>query len=307
MILHNPLYTKKLMDRHGVAWYKMDGLSGDVIDLKGDTLGKTSGIERSLGWNGEGNSLKFNGTNSYVLFNQKVIPTGPVSIRFKVKCLSIPTKNNYEILANAYSQTNHFGIRCWITMDGGLVFFSCIKKANAWGLNLKTPFPFGDEWHDVLFTWDGTTNIGGVKLYIDNMVEPRLTSESVYPNDTIGSYNLTLGKLVDDTTPRFFNGYLDELEIYNEVIDPIPKNALLSSNNKIYSLNNGLINLPSTASADEQRFIDFGMNLPIEFPILNKMTNIVDTATTLGSGKTFEHTVDLSERRVDKIVLEYRN
>lgn len=79
---------------------------------------------------------------------------------------------------------------------------------------------------------------------------------------------------------------------------------LLSSNNKIYSLNNGLINLPSTASADEQRFIDFGMNLPIEFPILNKMTNIVDTATTLGSGKTFEHTVDLSKRRVDKIVLE---
>lgn len=29
------------------------------------------------------------------------------------------------------------------------------------------------QWHDVLFTWDGTTNANGAKLYIDDMVNPR--------------------------------------------------------------------------------------------------------------------------------------
>ncbi|CAH0122552.1 hypothetical protein PAE9249_05124 [Paenibacillus sp. CECT 9249] len=302
MGIYNPAYTQYIMDKYGVAWFKMDELNGNLIDSKGSSSGVIYEANKVSGWNNEGRALNFDGQRSYVQFNQKVIPTGPVSIRFKMKMLSKPINNNQELITNAYSMTNDYGIRSWIDTSGELAFFYCIKVANSNGMIITTPYPFGDQWHDILFTWDGTTRLNGVKLYLDDMINPKSVKTATVDNMYNGTYNLTLGRL-PDRAERFFNGQLDELEIYNEVINPIARKILLSSSErqgkKILESGKTLTNIEQP---DENDFIKYGMDTLLQIPhTLTEIKDIKKTFTQLGTGKTFEHTIDFKKYKNKKI------
>ncbi|MCP1185118.1 SPRY domain-containing protein [Paenibacillus sp. 1781tsa1] len=77
---------------------------------------------------------------------------------------------------------------------------------------------------------------------------------------------------------------------------------LLSSGNGVYSLKESVaykLNIDS-----EKNFLSYGADSITSFNgSLTKKRNIKNTSAVLGSGKTFEHTVDMSKRRVDKITL----
>ncbi|MBP1906676.1 hypothetical protein J2Z32_003340 [Paenibacillus turicensis] len=61
-----------------------------------------------------------------------------------------------------------------------------------------------------------------------------------------------------------------------------------------------LITLPNQL---EQTFITYGIESPINITQLNGVKSIESNSITHESGKTFTHTIDLSKRRVDKIIL----
>lgn len=94
-----------------------------------------------------------------------------------------------------------------------------------------------NTWHHVAMTWedDGTPNVQEVKLYVDGVLEIVNTSQSnVINTDTVNGIDLNIG---DDHSGRNWNGWLDDIRIYDEVLDanaiaalaavPEPSSALL--------------------------------------------------------------------------------
>lgn len=71
---------------------------------------------------------------------------------------------------------------------------------------------------------------------------------------------------------------------------------------KMYELTSKpiLIKLPNQS---EQTFINHGMESPINITQLGDLKSIESNSTNHESGKKFTHTIDLSKRRVDKIIL----
>lgn len=242
MVKYNEMYTQHLMDKYGVNWFKLNEPSGNVTDSKGTAVGAVAGATRVVGVSG--NALSFNGTNNYVQFDSAVFPTGKISVRLRLKMSSKPVELNSELLSNVFATTGR-GLRSWIDTDGNLAFRGIIASSGNYNFSATVPFIFDSQWHDILFTWDGTTNAGGVKLYIDDMITPKSIEKASVANSYIGSFNLVLGRAAD-RAERYLNAQVDEIEIYNEVIEPIPpasnKILLLSGDNKAISYKANMIN-----------------------------------------------------------------
>lgn len=230
--MSNPLYTQQLMNKYGASWIKFDESSGNVTDSKGSAIGTITGTTRVTGVSG--NALSFDGT-SYVSFNSKSIPLGKKSIRFKIKKDTLPTEVVETIIGDGYGSTQH-GNLISITGTGSIRWISNKAVNGATRFSVSSTKNICDgQWHDVLFTWDGTTNVDGVKVYVDDMVTPNATGTANLTETVVQSNNLGLGKSFDANV-YFFKGQLDELEIYNEVINPLANKILLLSNEKVYSL-----------------------------------------------------------------------
>ncbi|WP_145413290.1 hypothetical protein [Paenibacillus xylanexedens] len=79
-------------------------------------------------------------------------------------------------------------------------------------------------------------------------------------------------------------------------------NKILLSSGYKYSLKDSTVFKMETDS--EKNFLNYGADLIPNFNgYVTKERDLKSTSVTLGIGKTFEHTVDLSKRRVDKITL----
>lgn len=227
-------YVQYLMDKYGVAWFKFDESSGNVTDSKGSAIGTITGATRVAGFSG--NALSFDGVDDYVLFNNPAIPTGKKSIRFKFKSDSSKLGSVQTLISTGAPNDN----RIFIALDSNGYLLVSVNKGDTNILALRTNSNLlNNQWHDVLFTWDGTTNTNGAKLYVDNMNSPLIQGEMADLEATTYAKNLILGGSYNTETTymEYFKGQLDELEIYNEVIEPtVNKILILSNDNKVKSL-----------------------------------------------------------------------
>lgn len=219
--------TKDNLSKYGKAFISFDDPSGNAMDSIGGYTGTlTNTPPRVTGWNGKGSAMSFNGTNQYVQFNSKVIPIGAKSIRLKLKITGgYPASGVSQNIINTLGEPNQKGFIIELFGDNfGIA--SANGDSTSW-TNVthsfivqvpKTTLNLADNmWHDILFTWDGTLNPNSVKLFIDDMINPIALSqaknlETSYVN------NLTLGKWAGAGNYSFFNGQLDQIEIYDRVI-----------------------------------------------------------------------------------------
>ncbi|NMI02856.1 hypothetical protein HF638_02655 [Paenibacillus sp. SZ31] len=228
MISHNPAYTKYLMDKCGVAWFKMDEESGNLVDSKDSFIGTNNGSNVVTGLSG--NARSFNGTNSHVIFNAPVVPVGKKSIRFKFKYSDIPSTDIAIIDCGGTSAQRGF---LFATNPSGIVFQVSRGTSGTFNFRWAGGHYNDNSFHDFLYTYDGTLSSNSVKIYIDNVLVHSGTALSL--ESGVYSNNLTLGRFAS-VASGFGKGVLDELEIYNEVIDPVLKKILISSGETTYSL-----------------------------------------------------------------------
>ncbi len=99
-----------------------------------------------------------------------------------------------------------------------------IEKNN---FELQSPESICDgKWHDILFTWDGTTNTNAVKLYIDDMTTPvaqttAISADKRINNDGniyVGSTSYHIKDSYKYLSPLI--GYMDNLQFFHSAIKP---------------------------------------------------------------------------------------
>ena len=206
-----------------IARWSFDEEDGNVVNDTGREAkyhGTVHGTEivKSI----DGNCRYFDG-NDYITFNEEFIPKGKKTIRFKMKSNS-PISNSNKIMVVLGNTKGWMGVgtRVEISTIGSISFYSTYGGGSSisqtrFSVISKTNVLDG-KWHDILVTWDGTTNENTVKIYVDNMFVP----------DTVGTASKTEIKNADAITeigrkvisknwPLTLN--IDELQVYDEYYD----------------------------------------------------------------------------------------
>ena len=79
--------------------------------------------------------------------------------------------------------------------------------------------PF-DTWTHVAFTYDGSKNTSGLKLYVNGSEITNITDNSLSPpltGDVNTTVNTGIGGLNATNTTSSFNGYIDEIAFWNSI------------------------------------------------------------------------------------------
>ena len=158
-----------------VAYTVVDSPYFDEIAIDGRHSGSVASLV--AGYNGIGKAKQFYGSNM-LTFPSQVLPVGAQSIRFQFKkdISTVTAKSEPIFSTNStsdknYNYTFYMGIGKYAVNDNPIQGHIWILKKN--NFELQSPESICDgKWHDILFTWDGTTNTNAVKLYIDDMATP---------------------------------------------------------------------------------------------------------------------------------------
>lgn len=264
-----------------IAKYNFDNDSGtSVIDSVGSNDGTNKGATYVEGWNGEGKALSFNGKSSYVQFNERVVPIGKKSIKFKIRTNVKPASGVYPAVFDTRggAVSGAGGLISFTSADGSFSVQFWHNGVNALNANSKVSIA-DNNWHDVLITFDGSE----LKLYVDDMMTPK--DVKIYDKSSeYHSQNLILGKQVN-----YFNGQIDEFEIYNDVIEPIKQPETVQS--KLFVGNKSVYKL--TIDGDvyawgENSYGQLGLGDTIKRSISQKeKVNLPEKITNLVMGQNF--------------------
>lgn len=202
---------KKDYSANLIANYKLNEASGTTCVDSVHNDFTYNGTYNGTKINADGNKREFNGTSDYISFSDPIIKPGKKSIKFKVKCASIAGAE--FILGNR--AINNGGLQIGI-QDGYILIIHSNGKTTSGTYKSQKKIDDG-EWHTVLFTWDGTLNVNSAKLYIDNLTNNNesYTMEDV---DTLSEDNFQIG-MKSLINPFYFKGQLDDIEIYNDVVE----------------------------------------------------------------------------------------
>ncbi len=245
--------SKDNLSKYGETFIGFDEPSGNAMDAIGGYTGTLyNNPQRVTGWNGKGNAINFNGSNQYVSLPANIIPKGVKSIRFKIKVDSLPSSYKW-IMSNGYSGQNSF----YFVLNSNGTMNCGVSQTTGNLFSLVSNNICDGKWHDVLFTWDGTTSTNSAKLYVDNIITPVAQKTPLGTEQTLSTKNFILACYPDLTTGQFFNGQLDQIEIYDKVISPIPDKYLVQHNTQ-HKYHNGTS--WQTTTPTEANFIQYGMN-----------------------------------------------
>ena len=202
------------------------------------------------GYNGMGKARYFNGTDDHLMLGN-TFPSGAKSIRLKVKkdVTNVSDKLEAILSSNASNLTDGYFVGIGsemlnrrggkypdLTASKGSLYIASFRD-NTLNYEIQSTESICDgQWHDILFTWDGTKNTNSVKLYVDDMTIPVAQTTANYTTDQ-NNYNTALvagkipGQLIINNKDEKlrYNGFLDDIQIYDKVITP---SSNISSNLK---------------------------------------------------------------------------
>jgi hypothetical protein len=203
-----------------VAWWKMDEASGNLVDsgpngytgtATGTTVLTNDSMPIIVSDGSGGYARYFNGRSDRITFTSQVLPLGAKSIRFKIKPPNNNPSTTMVILENGGINSGENGTSIWLDTDGKVWIWSA--KGGGYRFSLSSNNICDGQWHDVLFTWDGTINTNGAKIYVDDMTTPKAQGTANATETTNAANNLTIG--CRSAVPSyFFNGDLKDIEIY---------------------------------------------------------------------------------------------
>lgn len=228
----------QLLNQYGVAYFTFDEETGNVYDKIGlnNYIGTVTGASRIGGWNGIGKAMQF--TSGGVSFTDKITPIGEKTYRFKIK-VPTATTSVQAVIGNSYATATSHGDFVSIRANTGFLGWHSLKATtDSPRFYLESTINICDnKWHDILLTWDGTTNPNGVKMFIDDMNTPHTTGTANALETATPTYNLAIGKN-PSASSIYLNGQLDEIQIYNKAlsVSNFPKERVaIKSSTKNYT------------------------------------------------------------------------
>jgi len=213
--------------------------SASINAINGMSYG-TNRDKLVTGYNGTGKARYFNGTDDVITLDNYQIHTGAKSIRFKMKKQASTLSNNFEAIISSYGgglENGYFiGIGSEILNESrslsskkGTLYIASFAKGGKVNFEIQTPESVCDgQWHDILFTWDGTLNTNSVKLYLDDMTTPVAQTTSLSESDishvftNFGRSRTGYDNLNDRSRNFWYTGYLDNVQIYDTDITSTP-------------------------------------------------------------------------------------
>lgn len=209
---------------------------GDSLDARYSTAGKTPARLGALappevttdepGINGvnsidlAGAFLTFRGLNYIGRENTPSVATRSVLIRVKFASLS-STMGLFYMGGSNRSETNGFGarveatpeIRVYVANESGQIDNGITSSSGLGTTN----------WHDIVFTWDGTTSANGLKVYVDGVEKLSDTMSRSLPTYDTNQQNACSNIVIGPCSPgaaQNVHFYVDEFVVWDEVIDP---------------------------------------------------------------------------------------
>lgn len=280
----NNRWVELIMKKWGVSWFKMNEDSGNILDSNGILIGTPYNLMHQ-----QDNGINFNGTNSYCLLNNKAVLVGKKSIYFEIQTSQV---TDHAIIMTQCNGAAGNGIQISLNTNGGISFMIGKSVANTPLIPSITSRPINDGlWHKVLITWDGTTSKNGVKMYIDDLVNPSNMTTSTGEETLVPTSNLSIGR--GTVAPwYYFNGNLRNIQIYSDVIDQIEKYNLIKSDNKYYTYyNNEVIELEPTV----ENFIKYNIDLSILTESTSKTVLPMEEKGILEKGKEYKKIISVNK------------
>ncbi|HSA58073.1 MAG TPA: LamG domain-containing protein [bacterium] len=204
-----------------IAWWRFNGNASDS-----GTMGINGALRNGAGFAPglDAQSLQVDGSNDYADMGNAAalhLP-GPLTISAWVNGDGLPSTSDTGILNLGtlnYALTYH--------TDGAVYYY-----IGDGGNNLSAPMS-PNAWHQAVGVFDGTTNAGGMKLYLDNALVGTRASGLATTGATgalwIGRYDMSYFRgLIDNVT--IYNRALTDADVLNEYcaaqaaggVDPLP-------------------------------------------------------------------------------------
>ena len=188
-------------------------------------------------------SLSFDGSNDYISLQNKLqFPNGGRTFSFWIKTTQT---SDGIILDDTQRSSPNMGTTCSVN---GIVAnkVSCHVFRGVSGSYLlvsSTSNVNTGNWVHVAFTWDGTTNTGAGKLYINGKLENSGTSPGI--SNGVSKYVMNFGR--SEAGVAYFNGQIDEVLIFNRSLSAEEVSSLYNNGEGLYAdtsfapFNNGLV------------------------------------------------------------------
>lgn len=202
-------------------------------------------------------SISFDGVDDYIeISNESNFDfeyTDAFTLEAWVKTTS--TVDYTKILSKMYNASPYTGYELNMLADGRLHVF----MINSWTGNVleetSTNTINDGVWHHVAFTYDGSADAAGLKLFIDGAEESTTIVRNTLSGSIQNNYSLNIGKR-NGTNSYMFAGEIDEVRIWGTERTPtqIADNAcipLVGDENHLkayYQMNEGLGSVLSDAS-----------------------------------------------------------
>ncbi|MFA5216459.1 LamG-like jellyroll fold domain-containing protein [Sulfuricurvum sp.] len=205
-----------------VADYRFDecswkGISGEVSDSSGN--GYNGSINQALTTSSGGalcQTTIFNGTSQYISVPQTATNTllSTASLSFWIK--TTQTGNDTDWLAPGVTGVEQAGTNndiFWGWLDGsGKIGLNALGD----GVQAKSSISINDgTWRHIVLTRDASTGL--LQIYINGVLNASATSGT----GTVGTTFSSIGRIEDTGgTPAYFSGSLDEVKIFDRVLNP---------------------------------------------------------------------------------------
>lgn len=189
-----------------VGWWPGDGNPNDIVNGNSGTL--MGGVMFVPGEVGQ--AFSFNGTNFVQVPNSPALEPANVTVEAWIKTTFLPSPYSAHFIVAKSGSDGYHGYELGTTVDGKVRF--TVLGGGPYGDAVGTSLVADGEWHHIAGTFDGSY----LRIYVDGNLDATVlyTGGIAY----IGSSPLYIGKRQYEGIPGFFNGLVDEVEIYNEAL-----------------------------------------------------------------------------------------
>ena len=202
LVLYLDAANTKSYPGSGITWTDLSR-SGNSSELNGPTFNSANG-----------GSIVFDGTNDFVEIQNQIQfdQTDPFTLSSWVKSSNVSNEliiNNENILYTGYRLNINVNANIEIGLRNSISDDIAIETLNS--INANT-------WYHIVGTYDGTSNVSGMKIYINGVEESTNTISNTLTSSTLSNQRTLLGIRRLSPPPDPLRGNIANVQIYNRAL-----------------------------------------------------------------------------------------